>query len=170
MYMACRHIKTNGLRCKSPALRGTRFCYFHSKLHSLGAEPYAKYGPMRLPAPEDPASIQLSIAQITDALISGRIEPKRAGQLLYAMQIASQHIESKESFNEARTVQSTEQTADGDELAPEERICECTDECKGCKYADGCPDYDPDDEDDDDEEDDLEVLLKAARAANAKKR
>ena len=29
----CRHVKTNGLRCQSPALNGEPFCYFHVRLH-----------------------------------------------------------------------------------------------------------------------------------------
>ena len=29
----CRHIKTNGLRCQSPALTSDPFCYFHARLH-----------------------------------------------------------------------------------------------------------------------------------------
>ena len=29
----CRHIKTNGQRCKSPSLGLLAFCYFHSRLH-----------------------------------------------------------------------------------------------------------------------------------------
>ena len=29
----CRHLKTNGLRCQSPALKGEPFCYFHARLH-----------------------------------------------------------------------------------------------------------------------------------------
>lgn len=29
----CRHLKTNGLRCQSPALNGEPFCYFHVRLH-----------------------------------------------------------------------------------------------------------------------------------------
>jgi hypothetical protein len=166
MYMACRHIKPNGLRCKSPALKGGQFCYFHAKLHSLGNEPYAKYGNMRLPLPEDDAAIQLSVAQISDALINGRIDPKRAGQLLYSLQIASQTIDRKQRFWDSETVQSTEQTAAGDDLAPEERICLCTDECKGCKYAKGCPNYyDPDDDDDDD----ISDLADALRAANKRR-
>jgi len=81
MYHTRRHIKPNGLRCESPALRGANFCYFHSKLHSLGAEPNGKFAFMRFPSPEGSAAIQLSITKITDALISGSIDPKRAGQL-----------------------------------------------------------------------------------------
>ena len=29
----CRHIKTNGRRCKSPSLGLSVFCCFHSRLH-----------------------------------------------------------------------------------------------------------------------------------------
>ena len=29
----CRHLKTNGHRCQSPALNGEPFCYFHVRLH-----------------------------------------------------------------------------------------------------------------------------------------
>jgi hypothetical protein len=29
----CRHIKTNGKRCGSPALSGLIFCFFHRELH-----------------------------------------------------------------------------------------------------------------------------------------
>ncbi|HEX3570256.1 MAG TPA: hypothetical protein VHU44_05480 [Acidobacteriaceae bacterium] len=29
----CRHLKTNGIRCQSPALNGESFCYFHTRLH-----------------------------------------------------------------------------------------------------------------------------------------
>lgn len=31
-YALCRHIKTNGKACNSPALTGHPFCYFHGKL------------------------------------------------------------------------------------------------------------------------------------------
>jgi hypothetical protein len=171
MFMACRHIKTNGLRCESPALRGGYFCYYHAKVHTIGSEPNTKYGPIHLPTPEDPASIQLAVAKISDALLNGRIDRKNAGHLLYGLQIAAQLIDRKNYFHEAGTVKSTTQTSDGDELAPQERICECDDECKGCKYAETCPNYDPDDDDDDDddEEDDLDVLANAIRAASKKR-
>ena len=33
-YPLCRHLKTNGLRCQSPALTGQFFCYFHNRLHA----------------------------------------------------------------------------------------------------------------------------------------
>jgi hypothetical protein len=141
MYLACRHIKPNGLRCKSPALKGNAFCYYHARLHTLGKEPYGKFGPMRLPVPEDAASIQLSIAQISDALINDRIDAKRAGRLLYALQIASQNIDRKKEFSDGDTVPSATQTSEGDDLAPELRVCKNDEKCEECPHAEGCSGY-----------------------------
>jgi len=158
MYLACRHIKPNGLRCKSPALKDRDFCYYHARLHTLGKEPYGVYGPMRLPVPEDAASIQLSVAQISDALINDRIDSKRAGRLLYALQIASQNIDRKKEFCDGDTVPSATQSGEGDDLAPELRVCGRGDKCEDCPHAKGCPNYH---EFVDDKEDRDEKLIKA---------
>lgn len=138
MYQKCRHIKPNGLRCDSPALKQAHFCYFHSKIHTVGAEPNLKYGPMLLPAPEGSAAIMLSIAKINDGLLSGRIDTKRAGLLLYSMQIASQHLESHDPSDVDQTIETMTIAPNGDELAPEEIV----------------PDEEDDRAEDDDEEDD----------------
>jgi hypothetical protein len=141
MYRTCRHIKPNGLRCESPALKETYFCYFHMKLHNVGAEVHDKYGNMRLPSPESPAAIQLSIAKINDALINGRIDPKRAGQLLYSMQIASMHLGSHCPSKEDGPVESFSQDCNGDEIAPEKFVCAKEEDCSKCPcFIDGqCP-------------------------------
>src|SRR5208283_2651521 len=101
MYMACRHIKPNGLRCKSPALRGHSFCYFHSKLHARVSDDAARFGPIKLPLPEDPAAIQIAISRIFDGMLTGRLDGKLAGRLLYGLQIASRHAE--QNFREIGT-------------------------------------------------------------------
>ncbi len=36
-YPLCRHIRTNGLRCKSPALTEAPYCYFHTASTSATA-------------------------------------------------------------------------------------------------------------------------------------
>ena len=38
-YSVCRHIKTNGRRCQSPALTGGALCYFHRNLHRTHRPP-----------------------------------------------------------------------------------------------------------------------------------
>jgi hypothetical protein len=93
---------------------------------------------MRLPSPEGPAAIQLSIAKITDALINGSIDPRRAGQLLYAMQIASQNLESLSPYEIDETVESITTSTEGDELAPDTYVCGDDDDCDKCPYYDNC--------------------------------
>lgn len=122
MYTICRHIKTNGQRCGSPSLRDNYFCYYHDKIHNVGAEPHMKYGPLQLPAPEDLASVQLSVARINAAVINGTIDLKKATTLLYGLQIAAQYINRAQKFDESKTVLSAELTIQGDELAPDESI------------------------------------------------
>ena len=153
MYMACRHIKPNGLRCKSPAMRGHSFCYFHAKLHNRTSHDAAKFGPITLPVLEDPAAIQIAISQIFEAMLNNRIEGKLAGRLLYGLQIASQH--AKHDFLEigVDSVESMTQSQEGDELAPELRVCNGLDICVGCKYAKTCPEYDPENDGQDDDDD-----------------
>jgi hypothetical protein len=167
MYQICRHIKTNGLPCESPALKGNPFCYYHSKVHTVGAEPHLRYGPLQLPPPEDAASILLSVARINDAIINNRIELKKATALLYSIQIASQFIDRKKPFDVNKAVQSAELTVQGDELAPGKYVCNENDECDECPFRtkDQCdrwfyeetgtqdPSPDDDDEDDDDTDD-----------------
>ena len=105
-----------------------------------------------MPAPEDSAAIQLSVARISDAIINERINLKKATALLYALQIAAQFIDRKESFDEDETVQSAELTVHGDELAPSRFACKEEDQCDDCPYFDLCiggPDDDDDKEDSD---------------------
>ncbi len=70
MDTICRHIKTSGQRCGSPALRVSPLCHCHDKFHNVGVEPNLKYGPLPLPAPDEAAAIHLSIARIHDTIVN----------------------------------------------------------------------------------------------------
>jgi hypothetical protein len=113
----CRHIKTNGHRCQSPAIIGSVFCYFHRNLrrghHAASA---AKAAPLRpetvqyllengqnpaqlatspafsFPPLEDAESIQLAISRLFAAIAASQIDPVQARSLLYALQIASCNV------------------------------------------------------------------------------
>jgi len=169
MYKLCRHIKPSGLRCESPALKGGQFCYYHSKLHSVGAEPNLKFGPLQLPPPEDPAAVQLTVARINDAIINGRLDIRKATALYYGVQIAAQFIDRKKYFRKTETVQSPEPNTDGDELAPNHFICDQDEDCDDCPHLNECTQWEypsddevaeaeeeESDEDDDDEDGDGE--------------
>jgi len=89
----CEHIRDNGRRCGTPAIRGFHFCYHHSRAHA----PAGRVGERgyRAPLPETMESLQLQLQQITEALGSGRITHQTAGKLLYAVQLSANLLKMK---------------------------------------------------------------------------
>lgn len=116
----CEHIKANGVFCGSPALRGRNYCYFHlthigrrlraeraqahlvSKANAYGLDPdalaLAAEVPLDLPPLEDANSVQIALMQVMDAILHNRIDSKRAGLLLYGLQIASSNLRNGANF------------------------------------------------------------------------
>ena len=145
MYQLCRHIKTNGKRCQSPALAESAYCYFHVRTHAMATPNFFKFDDLQLPLLEDSASIQAAIFKITSAFLSSRIDARRTGLLLYAVQIASQNIDRDSERENTEIVHSMTVTNAGDEMAPEKEVCEPAD-CATCNRRDTCEDYDPEEE------------------------
>jgi hypothetical protein len=93
----CEHLKINGAQCGSPALKRNHFCYFHKRWHEtrivLNAN-RARRGraALDLPVLEDANSVQVSLMQVMRLILSGQIDPKTAGLLLYALQTASSNL------------------------------------------------------------------------------
>jgi hypothetical protein len=114
----CRHIRVNGERCGSPALKNKIFCYFHvefERRHRYGNPLYstqptvihpmslqdgsqrepllAEFAPssyhLDLPPLEDRHSIQVALSMIILALAEGHVDPTLAMQLFYGLQVAS---------------------------------------------------------------------------------
>lgn len=96
----CQHIKVNGIQCGSPALRGTKFCYFHNQWRetriNLNSQQHVR-GSITIPVLEDANSIQISLMQIMRLIAAGQLDSKTAGLLLYALQTASNNL-SRISF------------------------------------------------------------------------
>lgn len=101
----CTHIKTNGTQCASPALHGRRFCFFHKNWRGqriqLDKKLPAVSATFTLPVLEDANSVQIALMQVIQLLLSGRIDSKTAGLLLYALQTASLNL--KQTDLEPRT-------------------------------------------------------------------
>jgi hypothetical protein len=152
MYFECRHIKTNGSRCKSPALQGEPYCYFHARLHRPENATAPADWTLNLPLLEDRTSIQLALSRVLSALGSSKLDTRSAGLFLYGLQIASQNVERQGSILPYDSVESTTQAENGDELAPEKRVCGSTDRCFDCPESDTCENFDPKDVDDDEED------------------
>jgi hypothetical protein len=74
----CHHVKPDGIRCGSPALRGRPLCYFHARPRKV-----PRPQPQVLPDLRNPmAMLRWTIAN----LATGRIDTKAAGQIIYAVQ------------------------------------------------------------------------------------
>jgi hypothetical protein len=143
MTTICRHIKTNGERCGSPALRTNPFCYFHRNLADCHPRPPAPdltptiihpMDPLRelqlaaidasnlaLPPLEDRESIQLAVSMIVGALARNQLDSARAGTLLYGLQVASANaVRLNHSPSLDYLVTQTTLTPTGEEIAPDE--------------------------------------------------
>jgi len=93
----CQHIKVNGTQCGSPALRRHRLCYFHKSWQQtrivLNADRARRARAVfDLPMLEDANSIQVALMQVMRLILSGQIDAKNAGLLLYALQTASSNL------------------------------------------------------------------------------
>ncbi len=116
----CQHIKVNGTQCGCPALRRNKLCYFHKRHHeervqlNLDRLKDARLKDTRakdasalrraaidLPVLEDANSIQVSLMQIMRLILTGQLDPKTAGLLLYALQTASANL-SRTTFDPDR--------------------------------------------------------------------
>lgn len=87
----CCHVFTDGHRCGSPALREEDLCYYP---HASRSEPQlaGRNGYFMMPRIDDRPAIQVALYDILSRLSQLDIEPKRAGMLLYGIQIASSNL------------------------------------------------------------------------------
>jgi hypothetical protein len=108
-YKQCEFIKTNGVRCGSPAMRGFFYCYFHR--NSLEPTAPAGMSSYKLPVLEDPETIQVAITRVIQGLAYGTIDAVRAKFMLYALQIASQNIK-RSNFKPSPTSVVTDLTSE----------------------------------------------------------
>jgi hypothetical protein len=103
----CRHIRTNGTQCGSPALKAKELCFYHQQNQPEQVELYLdgeRYsdGQIIIPVFEDAHSIQIVIRQVVQLMLSRRIDRKDAGILLYALQIASGNLKTMRAERAAK--------------------------------------------------------------------
>jgi hypothetical protein len=110
-----------------------------TECHPERSEGPAVYSaPLDLPPLVDNSSIQLALAEIIQALAANELDPKRAGLLLYGLQVASANVEKMHIPLDG--VRSVTYTEDGAPLAPQ-------------GYGYDVEDYGDEDEEDDEDED-----------------
>lgn len=154
MFKECRHILSSGRRCHAAALRGKDWCYFHEKLHRLVHPRTGEHvGPTAMPLIEDDSSLKLALASVIASLNSPYAanslyrDPRRAGLMLYALQIVSQVIARSQKNVETETVREVSSDENGLELAPEKIVCEPGIDCARCRHQDECSNYEDQDQD-----------------------
>jgi len=93
--LQCRHIFNNGHRCGAVCLRNEDFCYYHHSTRGRASrvrDQSNDQSTFELPLPEDRSAIQTSIGLVLQRIASGELDPRRAGLLLYGLQIASLNL------------------------------------------------------------------------------
>ena len=94
-YPTCRHTKTDGRRCKAPALTVSSFCYHHQKLHRTRPQTIAP-APALMKQPLAPLSDSRSLLRACNAVISGlasgQLNNRTAGQMIYLIQLAGSQL------------------------------------------------------------------------------
>ena len=78
-FPLCQHIKTDGKRCGSPALRGQRLCYHHGR-----QRPAPRCIPFGMPDLRDETAM---LRWIANGLIHCELDPDVAGKLIYGIQV-----------------------------------------------------------------------------------
>lgn len=96
--LQCRHILASGVRCGSPALRDEAFCYYHHSTRKpiprrTVADRKAHQASFELPTPEDGLALQVGIGEVLRRIAANEIDRRRAGLLLYGLQIASSNLQ-----------------------------------------------------------------------------
>lgn len=148
MFAACRHIKSDGIRCQSPAMRQSDFCYFHVKLHTSARG--AERRKLKFSAIEDTAGVSIAVSQTLNALIGKRIDAKQAWLALYGIQIMARKIDHHRD-SPRDTVRDTIRSQKGDELAP--KLCvkeqgwgKSYEDCSECAHRENCGKFENEEE------------------------
>lgn len=94
----CEHIKDNGLRCGSPALRGRHFCYFHSRAH----HPTGRFGHRnyRAPVADTVEALQIATTHLVQALATGDIPIQQANSVRAALNLAKNLLRMKSCYTD----------------------------------------------------------------------
>ena len=90
-YSTCRHLKEDGTYCGVAALANRRYCYYHlnlrgRRLRRAQALRRGQSCPVQIPPLDTLRGIHIALTEVIDALAHGQIEPRAAGQMLYAIQ------------------------------------------------------------------------------------
>ena len=130
-YETCRHVKEDGAYCGSPALRERKYCYYHLMQRARRlrrARALRDNLPYRLEIQslDNPYAIRDAVSDVAQALAAGQLDPRVAGKLLYAIQLASSANRRIEQM-EAAQLESRKNAPDQAQVADNSRLQELPD-------------------------------------------
>jgi hypothetical protein len=114
MAPRCQWVRQDGTSCRSPQMKQHIYCFAHMQM----AE--ARELMLRLPPPEDANAIQVGLMRIQKAVIEDTISMKKAGLLLYSMQLALTNV-GQTTFGQAKDEEMVRDTVDEEEALREEQ-------------------------------------------------
>lgn len=91
----CHHIFPDNHRCGSPRMRNEQFCYYHHDSRRPVVAPYeriARRSTFSVFTPTSFRSIHESLGEVMSRIAANDIDPRRAGLLLYALQLATSNL------------------------------------------------------------------------------
>lgn len=99
----CHHIFPDDTRCGSPRMRDEQFCYYHHDSRRPVVRSHdriARRSTFSLFTPTSPNSLLESLGEVMARIAANDIDPRRAGLLLYALQLASTTLRSTRESRE----------------------------------------------------------------------
>jgi hypothetical protein len=97
----CHHTMPTGENCKSPAVRGSDFCYFHGRPNQPSrASAQSRENPIDFPLIFDHEDILMAVNQSLQGLAANDLSTRRASILLMGIQMAAAQL-SKQPTNYA---------------------------------------------------------------------
>jgi len=119
--LRCRWVKQDGTSCKSPQMRNHIYCYAHRQMME------ARALALRIPALEDANAIQIALMRVQKSLIDDTISMKKAGLLLYSLQLAMTNV-GQTTFGKAGDNELVTNTVDEEEAISNQRSAESQDQ------------------------------------------
>src|SRR6478672_5293727 len=108
MAPRCQWVKQDGTACRSPQMKQHIYCFAHKQMAA------ARELMLMLPVVEDANAIQMGLMRIQKALMEDTISMKKAGLLLYSMQLAMTNV-GQTTFGQAKDEEMVRETVDEDE-------------------------------------------------------
>ena len=139
MYRLCRHIKPNGIKCKSPACGSSAYCFYHGALSRARNPSVSDYKlPVTLSSLENNSGIQIALQQVLDAFGCARIDASKARVFLRGLEIATRLAPKPVSEDTPEPVREITCDHEGNPLGLEQNACEYPQDCPECKQQNSC--------------------------------